>query len=96
MVSPPHPRQTQITWRWLWAACALAVGLFIAPSGWAAWVAGPVVIFAGLIGISTRARWSQLAIWIGLGLTIGAFAGLALHVAQADSLAVERGWSVHE
>ena len=65
-------------------ALAIPVGLGLSIFGFFGWCVGPLVLIAGLVGQRLRRRWASWAIWIGVGLTLGALAYITIGLFTPD------------
>ncbi|GAA4430744.1 hypothetical protein GCM10023169_34520 [Georgenia halophila] len=64
------------------AVLAVPAGLGLAVFGFFGWCVGPLVLVAGLAGQRRRGRaW---AVWIGVGLTLGALAYITIGLLTPD------------
>lgn len=90
--TPPLPPGSARRWssaaaRWLWAALALAIGLFIGGGGAPAWALVAITTIAGLFGVARRTRWALTVLWIGVGLCLGLCLHLTLELALPERAA---------
>lgn len=63
---------------------AIPVGLGLSIFGFFGWCVGPLVLIAGLVGQRLRRGWASWAIWIGVGLTLGALAYITIGLLTPD------------
>ena len=66
------------------AVLAIPVGLGLSIFGFFGWCVGPLVLIAGLVGQRLRRGWAFWAIWIGVGLTLGALAYITIGLLTPD------------
>ncbi len=66
------------------AVLAIPVGLGLSAFGFFGWCVGPLTVSAGLIGQHLRRGWASWAIWIGVGLTLGALAYITMGLLTPD------------
>ena len=66
------------------ALLAIPAGVGLAIFGFFGWCIGPLVLIGGLVGQRLRRGWSSWAIWIGIGLTLGALAYIAIGLLTPD------------
>ncbi|MCK0111893.1 hypothetical protein MWU75_07060 [Ornithinimicrobium sp. F0845] len=63
---------------------AIPVGLGLSIFGFFGWCVGPLILIAGLVGQRLRRGWASWAIWIGVGLTLGALAYITIGLLTPD------------
>lgn len=66
------------------AVLGIPVGLGLSTFGFFGWCAGPLVLIAGLVGQHLRRGWAPWAIWIGVGLTLGALVYITIGLVTPD------------
>lgn len=66
------------------AVLAIPAGLGLSIFGFFGWCVGPLVLIAGLTGQRLRRGWASWAIWIGVGLTLGALAYITIGLLTPD------------
>lgn len=73
------------------AVLAIPVGLGLSIFGFFGWCVGPLVLIAGLVGQRLRRGWASWAIWIGVGLTLGALAYITIGLLTPDGSSSDGG-----
>ncbi|HLQ81981.1 MAG TPA: hypothetical protein VK103_00480 [Bacillota bacterium] len=77
------------------AVLAVPAGLGLSVVGFLGWCVGPLTIITGLVGKHVRRGWASWVIPIGVGLTLGALAYIAIGLLMPDGPSSGSGSTHH-